>query len=317
MADMAERMNNTRWGELTGTLMLLLASLVWGATFAAQDVAAEQITPLAFLMCRSWISFFLLLPVTALLAKRGIGSGDGKAVPRKELVLSGVICGSLLFFASFSQQYGIAFTTTAKSSFITALYCVIVPVIYAIMKRGLPLKLWGSVVLAVVGLYLLSITGPLILSRGDAFTLLCAFLFSLQILSLDRFAGRIGGLRIVTMEFLVTALWSTALSFILEHPTFSMVRAALPSILFAGCLSGGIGYTFQAVAQTRVNPALASITMSLESVFGALAGWAVLHQALSLRELAGCILMFAAIILAELPLGKKDRIQRQKGRSCR
>ena len=300
-----EKANNESFkSELTGIIMLLIAALMWGSTFVAQDIAAETMPAFTFLMCRSWVAFVLLIPLGRFLAKKNIGQGNWN-VTRKEKIMAGLICGSFMFFASFAQQYGIAYTTTAKSSFITALYCVIVPIIYAVAKKGLPWKLWVSMILSVTGLYFLCITGKLVLGFGDSLTLLCAILFSGQILFLNVYAWRIGGIRLTTYEIFVTAVFSTICAFIIEKPDINVIYQALPSILYAAVFSSIGGYTLQALAQTRVNPAIASIVMSLESVFGALAGWLVQGQLLSSRELFGCALMFTAIILAELPIPSK------------
>ena len=256
--------------------------------------------PFSFLASRTWLSVALLIPVVHLLEKK---AGTNRPVfrPDRTALLGGLVCGFFLFMGSATQQIGIAHTTPAKSGFITAMYVVIVPVIYAIRKRGIHWSLGLSVVLAVTGLYLLCIKEGFSLGVGDTWTLVCAFMFSFQILCITHFVGEVGGVRLTLYSFFTEAILSTLGMLFFEHPTPDGFTAALPAILFAGIFSGCLGYTLQAIGQRIVNPATASLTMSLESVFGAIGGWIVLHQVLSGRELFGCVLMFAAILLAEFP----------------
>ena len=305
-------MKQEQRSEWKGTLVLLLAAFVWGTTFAAQSIGADYVGPFTYLCGRTWISVVLLFPVERLLSARAARvererTGKDQKLPvtramRRTMFFAGAVCGTLLFTASAAQQAGIAYTTAAKSGFITALYVVFVPVIYAVVHRGVGPKVWICMVMAVTGLYLLSMKGSFSLGKGDALTLLCAVLFSCQILCINRYAGEVGGVRLTLLQFLMEAVLATVCMLLFETPTVETVRSALPSILYAGVFSGCVGYTLQSVGQEWVNPATASIAMSFESVFGALAGWVVLHEALSVRELTGCVIMFAAIILAQLPV---------------
>ena len=301
-------MSNTK-KELTGVAALLLAALIWGAAFTAQSIGAEYVPPFTFLASRSWIGTAVLIPIMFFLNRRDrqkSREGSDKKLsdeklPMKEVILAGAVCGFFLFAASAAQQIGIAYTTTAKSGFLTAMYVVFVPVIYCIFRRKNSLKIWCSVLLAVAGLYLLCMTESLSLGYGDLLTLLCALLFSFQIMCVSRFAGRVGAIRLTLWEFFFEAVFSTAFALLLEHPTKEgMIKAAL-AILYAGVMSSGAGYTLQTIGQEFVNPAAASIAMAMESVFSALTGWIVLGQSLNGREILGCAVMLAAIILAELP----------------
>ena len=314
-------MKETGRAEWKGTLILLLAAFVWGTTFVAQSIGADSVGPFTYLASRTWISVILLFPVERLLsaraARRELERAARKApghnteqsltlrrTPgmRKTTIFAGAVCGFFLFTASAAQQAGIAYTTAAKSGFITALYVVFVPVIYALVYKGVSPKVWVCMILAVLGLYLLCMKGDLVLGKGDALTLLCAVLYSFQIMCINRYAGEVGGVRLTLLQFVVEAILATVCMLLFESPTAEAVRIAFPSILYAGVLSGCVGYTLQSVGQEWVNPATASIAMSFESVFGALGGWVVLHEALSARELAGCVIMFVAIILAQLPV---------------
>lgn len=304
MNDIQTKNNKKR--ELAGIAILLAAALIWGAAFTAQSIGAEHVPAFTFLAARSWIGAAVLLPLLRLTdrRKKETEDGSGSSATRKECLAAGALCGFFLFTASAAQQIGIAYTTTAKSGFLTAMYVVIVPVIYTIIRRKSSLKIWISVLLAVTGLYLLCMTENFSLGRGDLYTLLCALLFSFQIICVSRFAKKIGAVRLTLLQFLFEAVFATVLSILAEHPTKEGLMKAAWAILYAGVMSSGAGYTLQNIGQTRVNPAAASLAMSMESVFSALIGWIILGQTLSGREILGCAVMFSAIILSELPVGK-------------
>lgn len=292
--------------KILNTFLLILTAFIWGSAFVAQSVGAEYVGAFTFLASRSWLAGIALLPVIFFLQRSqraGAGAPQAAAAPgaRRTLLLGGIACGAFLFMASAAQQIGIAQTTTAKAGFITAMYVLIVPVLTLFMGRKVGKRIWLCVAMGVVGLYLLCMVGSLSLSRGDTMVLLCALLFSGHILIIDHFSPRTDGVKLSCIQFFVCAILSTVFMFLFEQPTWETIRAAAMPILYAGILSSGVGYTLQIVAQKEVNPTVASLSLSLESVFSALAGWAILGQALSLRELSGCALMFAAIVLAQLP----------------
>ena len=284
----------------------------------AQSIGADYVGAYTFLAVRNWISFFLLVPVIRLLdlySKRG-KQEPGKQEPvrkGKKLWIAGLVCGVFLFAGSATQQIGIAYTTAAKAGFLTSMYVVIVPVIYAIIKKGIGIKVWISVALAVAGLYLLCIKNGFSLGKGDTIVLICALFFALQILFVDKFVPEVDAVRLSQIQFLVVAILSTIFMFVLEKPTWEAILAALPAILYAGVVSSGVGYTLQIVGQTMVTPTVGGITMSLESVFAAFGGWIVLGELLTRREFAGCAVMFAAIILAQIPVGRIFRKKRKSG----
>lgn len=298
--------------------MLLITAFVWGFGFVAQSIGADYVGAYTFLTMRNWISFFLLIPVIRLLdlySKRGKQEpGKQKPVRKgKKLWIAGLVCGVFLFAGSATQQIGIAYTTAAKAGFLTSMYVVIVPVIYAIIKKGIGAKIWISVVLAVAGLYLLCIKNGFSLGKGDTIVLICALFFALQILFVDKFVPEVDAVRLSQIQFLVVAILSTIFMFVLEKPTWEAILAALPAIIYAGVVSSGVGYTLQIVGQTMVTPTVGGITMSLESVFAAFGGWIVLGELLTRREFAGCAVMFAAIILAQIPVGRIFRKKRKSG----
>ena len=292
-------------GELLHTLALLVCAAIWGSAFVAQSVGAEYVGAFTFLAVRNWIAVVFLIPVIyvrdTILRKRGRPSvRPANRTQRRCLLTGGAACGFFLCAASAFQQVGIRYTTTAKAGFITALYVVIVPILSVFFGKSVKSRIWMCVALAVLGLYLLCMRGELSLSFGDGVVLVCAFLFACQIMTVDYFAPQVDTVRLSQTQFLVTALLSTVCMFFFEDLSTDSLIKALPSIAYAGVMSSGVAYTLQIIGQQNLNPAIASITMSLESVFAAFAGWIVLGQSMTVREFAGCVLMFAAIILAQL-----------------
>ena len=292
-------------GELLHTLALLVCAAIWGSAFVAQSVGAEYVGAFTFLAVRNWIAVVFLIPVIyvrdTILRKRGRPSvRPANRTQRRCLLTGGAACGFFLCAASAFQQVGIRYTTTAKAGFITALYVVIVPILSVFFGKSVKSRIWMCVALAVLGLYLLCMRGELSLSFGDGVVLVCAFLFACQIMTVDYFAPQVDTVRLSQTQFLVTALLSTVCMLLFEDLSTDSLIRALPSIAYAGVMSSGVAYTLQIIGQQNLNPAIASITMSLESVFAALAGWIVLGQSMTVRELARCVLMFAAIILAQL-----------------
>ena len=219
----------------------------------------------------------------------------------KELIVGGLFCGILLFAATSLQQAGIKYTSAGKAGFITACYIVIVPLIGIFMKKTSGWKIWAAVVLALAGLYCLCITDGFSVGKGDVLILLCAIGFSAHIMVIDYFSPRVNGIALSCIQFLVCAVVSLPFMFSLEHPEMAAILSAWLPILYAGVLSCGVAYTLQIIGQRNVNPTIASLILSLESCFSVLAGWVILHESLSIKESAGCVLMFAAIILAQLP----------------
>lgn len=294
--------------QTSHTLLLTGTALIWGLAFVAQSMGAGM-GAYTFLACRSWLAVLVLLPTMAgfdtVARRQGRPAGRPRtAEARRTLYLGGLLCGTFLFAASAAQQIALTINpSTAKASFITAMYVVLVPVAGILLGRRCGGQVWLGVVLAVVGLYLLCMGGgPGAIERSDGILMLCALLFAGQILCVDRFAPLADGVRLSMLQFLVTAVWSTVFALLLEQPSLAEIGANALPILYCGILSSGVGYTLQIIGQRDLNPAIASIAMCLESVFGALGGWLILHQQLSARELCGCVLMFAAVVLAQLPL---------------
>lgn len=304
---------NTKIYTLTHTLMLLVASFFWGTTFVAQSLGAEYVGAGTYLALRTYIGIIFLLPFVLYRDKKdikdsGLGTQelqDKRSREKQAFIKGGMLAGLFIFLASFAQQYGIAYTSVAKAGFLTTLYVVFVPIISLLFGRRFDNKIWISIALSVIGMYLLCMNGSFYLEIGDALMILSALGFSVQILAVSRYSKRIDPVKLTLAQFIVEALLATIVMLVLERPDLSSIHSALPAILYAGIFSSGIAYTLQSLGQKNLNPAIASIAMCLESVFGTLSGWIVLGQKLSLREATGCILMFVAIVLTQF-LGNQD-----------
>ena len=218
----------------------------------------------------------------------------------------GIACGIVLGAASMAQQIGIQYTTVGKAGFITSMYVVIVPIISIFLGRTAKLKIWFCAALSAVGLYFLSMQTGLTINSGDLWIIACAFLFSIHILVIDHFSDRVDGIRMSCIQFFAAGAVCVIPMLVLEHPVLTDIYSAMVPILYAGICSSGMGYTLQIVGQKGADPTIAGMLLSLESVFSALAGFVILHQILSLRELFGCGLMFVAVILSQLPERKKS-----------
>ena len=286
---------------LRQSLLLLLAATIWGVAFVAQSVGMDYVGPYTFLASRSFLGAVVLLPVIYIRDNRKI------VVPQRQLLIAGICCGICLFVASILQQIGIVYTTVGKSGFITAMYIVIVPVLGIFMKKKAGIRIWCGVALAVTGLYFLCMTpGSISIQKGDVLTGLCAVAFSFHILIVDYFAPKLDGVKMSCVQFLTCGILASVGMVLFEQPTLEAVLAAWLPILYAGALSSGVAYTLQIVGQRGLNPTVASLLMSMESVISVIAGFVILKQALSVREMIGCVIMFCAIVLVQLP----DKVQK-------
>ncbi|MGI6498943.1 MAG: DMT family transporter [Oscillospiraceae bacterium] len=289
--------------------MLLLTALIWGVAFVAQSVSMDYISPFTFNAVRSLIGGAVLLPGIALLdrlnRKRQPGqqnadtqiSGHGG----KKLIVGGVACGVVLAVASSLQQFGIMQTTVGKAGFITALYIVIVPVLGLFFKRRVPPLVWLGVLVATGGMYLLCITESFSVGTGDLLMVACAVCFSVHILLIDHFSPFVDCVRMSCIQFFTCGVLCAIPMFLWEHPQMQDLFAAWVPVLYAGVLSCGVAYTLQVVGQKHTTPVVASLLLSLESVFSVLAAWVILRESLSLREFLGCLMVFCAIVLAQAP----------------
>lgn len=286
--------------------LALLAALIWGVSFSAQSMCAAHIGPLTFNAARSLIAFAALAAVdwTAsrlVPGRKSMSQLDSSA--KKRLLAGGCACGVMLSLAANMQQLGItAGTSAGKAGFITAMYIVLVPVFGLILYRRKPsLLLWASVALAAAGLYFLSVTEAFDIAPGDVIMMGCALLFTGHILVIDRFSGELDGIQMSCIQFLTVALTSGAGMLVMERAGLPGITQCVLPLLYAGFFSSAMGYTLQILAQKDSDPTVISLLLSLEALFGAIGGAALLGERMGLRELLGCGLMMAAVILAQMP----------------
>ena len=298
--------------KMTGknTLMLFLTAFIWGTAFVAQSVGMDYIGPFTFTCVRSLIGGIFLIPCICFLDKwraKNDGVERQKKVDRKEekknVILGGICCGLALCVASNLQQIGIQYTTVGKAGFITACYIIIVPVIGIFLRKKCSPFIWIAVILSLCGLYLLCLTPGegFAIGKGELLVLVCAFLFSIHILVIDHFSPLVDGVKMSCIQFFVCGILSGIPALLLEKPDLTDILAAKVPVLYAGIMSCGVAYTLQIIGQKNMNPTVASLILSLESCISVIAGWLILGQNLNSREIGGCILMFGAIILAQLP----------------
>lgn len=314
--------------QIRNSLLLLLTATIWGTAFVAQSVGMDYVEAFTFTFARSIIGGIVLIPciwflrwlkerenkVSVTMAE-GVSDvtscnvmGTKRTLITKIEWIGGICCGLALCAASNFQQIGIAYTTVGKAGFITALYVVIVPIMGLFFKKRVSFVVWICVVLSVIGLYLLCMTeGSLTLAYGDLLVLICAILFSVHIMVIDYFSPKGDGVVMSCIQFFVCGIVSGIIMLFVETPSISNMMAAAMPILYAGVLSSGVAYTLQIVGQKDMNPTVASLILCLESVVSALAGWLILHEALTARELLGCVLMFVAIVLAQVPMPERKK----------
>ena len=299
--------------KLIGNLLLLMTALIWGTAFVFQRTGMDYIEPITFNASRNVLAAIIISTLAVFMAKRDARLNPDRSLDEKErrkraTILGGISCGVVLSLASITQQMGLVYTTAGKAGFITSLYMVIVPIFnFLLFRKRNPLIVWMAVVLGVIGLYLLCATDGIRLSRGDTLVVICAFLFAAHILCADRFVDDGDPVAISAIQFTVCAVICTIGAFIFEEPTWEKVVSAAVPILFCGLLSSCLGYTLQIVAQKMTDPTSASLILSLESVFAVLSGALLLGEKMSGREIVGCVIMFIAIIMVQIPTLKKDQ----------
>ena len=290
--------------RMKNNILLVLTALIWGCAFVAQSMGMDYVGPFTFNMARFLIGAVVLLPVIWFMDRQR-KTGAEKGAGQKTLIIGGICCGIALAVASTLQQWGILFTTVGKAGFITAMYIVIVPLLGIFIGKKVRPLIIGCVAIAVVGFYFLCMTESLRLGLGDFLVLLCAIAFSIHILVIDHFSPKVDGVKMSAIQFLTAAIISAIPTLLWEQPVFTEILQAWQPVLYAGVMSCGVAYTLQIIAQKNADPTVASLLLSLESVFSVLAGWVLLGQRLSFKELFGCVLIFCAIILAQLPEKKK------------
>ena len=300
--------------KLLGNSLLLFTAMIWGTAFVFQRVGMESIEPVTFNAARMALAAVFVGSVSFLLWKKEKKSASPARTAEEQrrysrnTVIGGVCCGCFLSAASILQQMGLVYTTAGKAGFITAMYILLVPITGSLLFRKRNTWLvWLAVLFGVAGMYFLCITEEFRLSHGDTLICLCALFFTFHILCCDHFAPRGDPVRISAIQFATATVISAVAAAVFETPTPEKIASALVPILYCGLVSGGIGYTLQIVAQKYTDPTIASLLMSMESVFAMIAGTVLLGEQMTARELTGCLIMFVAIVLVQIPLPKRDR----------
>lgn len=290
--------------------MLLCSAVIWGLSFVAQSVGMESVESFTFNGIRTLLGSFVLIPLILFREKKAVPNDKSlKKRENKSLLKAGFSCGILLFFATNIQQFAFKYTTVGKIGFITALYMIIVPIIGIFMKKRVRNVVWFCAALGSFGLYLLCCgSESFSFGYGESLTLICAIIFAIHILIIDHFAPFVDNVKLSSMQFLVSGTLSIICMFIFEKPNLPSIISVWPAILYTGIMSCGVAYTFQIVGQKHTDPSVASILLCFESVFAVIFGWMILNETLTTNEIIGCLLMFAAIIIAQLPERKKVKI---------
>ena len=292
--------------RILGNVLLILTAMIWGTAFVFQRTGMDSIEPITFnaarmLLAAVAVGMVSAVPTASEKQKLAGFSREQASAYRKDTVVGGICCGAFLAAASIFQQMGIVYTTAGKAGFITAMYMLLVPVIgFVFFRKRNSWIVWLSVLIGVFGMYLLCMTEGFRLTRGDTLVCICAVLFSCHILCCDHFVQLGNPIRISAIQFASCTAISAVAAMILEQPSLDKVLSAAIPILYCGLISGGVGYTLQIIAQKYTDPTIASLLMSLESVFAVIAGAVLLGERMSVRELLGCIVMFAAIVLVQL-----------------
>ena len=287
--------------KLIGSVLLFAAAVLWGTTFVAQSKGMEYVEPFTYNSIRMYIGGIVLIPVVLVFGRKNQKNSTAAAVDTHTTVKGGICCGVVLFAASSLQQCGMVMTSAGKAGFITALYIVIVPLFELILfKRRAPAALWFCIVIAAFGFYLLCIKKGFTLDKGDVLILFCSFFFAGHIIVVDHFNKRgVNGILMSCLQFFTAGTLMLIVMLLKEKPVLDSIIAARYTILYAGIMSSGLAYTFQIIGQKHTPPAIATLTMSLESVIAAVSGWAVLGEHLSHKELLGCVLVFAAVLASQ------------------
>lgn len=288
--------------QFSGVFALLGATVIWGSAFIAQSVGMDKIGPFTFQAVRCFLAVVFLFPASALFSK---GKPFWKSWADPVLWRSGIICGLALFAASSLQQIGLVYTDAGKAGFLTAMYIVFVPFLGLFVGQKPGRNALLSLIPAIVGLYLLSCTSVSGINKGDVLLLLCAVAFSVQILLIDRHCAGLDGAMLNCIQALVVTVLSVPCALLTETVDASLIASCWLPLGYAGILSMGVAYTLQIVGQKRVTPSAAALLMSLESVFAALFGWLLLHETMTRAEVLGCALVFAAVVISQLPEKKK------------
>lgn len=289
---------------MKSSLLLLLTAAIWGVAFVAQSVGMDYVGPFTFNAVRFLMGGVILLPFVWVRRKKQVAE---QTQDKKKMWLGGVCCGLALCTASVFQQYGLLHTAVGNAGFITTLYIIIVPMIGLLFGKKVHTSVWISAVIAVIGLYLLCVGENFSLNKGDGLIFICAIIFAVHILVIDHFTAYVDGVVLSCIQFFVSGTLCGIGALALETPTVEALLAGWIPLVYAGVLSCGVAYTLQIIGQKDMDPTIASLILSLESVISVIAGWIILGETLAFRAIIGCVLVFAAVLIVQLqPQGKAE-----------
>lgn len=291
--------------SIPSNLLLLLAAVIWGFAFVAQKAGMEHIGPFTFNGIRFLLGGLSLLPLLFLPSNRTTNFENGKPLWNRNLLIAGVVAGLVLFVAASLQQVGMVYTTAGKAGFITGLYVILVPVLALIAGQKTNINIWIGALIAVVGLYLLSVNENFTIQSGDVLVLACALFFAIHILVIGHYSKAESIILLSILQFFTCSVLSLGVAFATEEIEFPGIIAAAIPILYGGIFSVGIAYTLQVAGQKHAHPASASIILSLESLFAVMGGWLILNEQMSSRSLFGCALMLLGMVLAQINFNQK------------
>lgn len=300
------------------SLLLFLAACIWGFAFVAQSVGMDYMGPFTFNGARFIMGGTVLLPLVAMKIRSRKGTEEEKKAAAGITLKGGICCGLAICAASAFQQFGIQYTTVGKAGFITTLYIILVPVFGLFLRKKVAGKVWVSAAIAAVGLYLLCINESFTIGMGDTLVFICAVLFSIHILVIDYFSPKADGVILSCIQFYTAGIICTVLAFIVERPGIGQIISGILPLAYAGVMSCGVAYTLQIVGQKNLDPTVASLILSMESAVSVIAGWMLLEQKLTIKEIGGCVLMFAAVIFVQLQripkkeMDEETRIRKEK-----
>lgn len=290
--------------ELKAVIMLFFTSIIWGMGFVAQALGGELVGAFTFNFGRSIIASVFLF-FTYIFFRKTIPEYRNEEFSKEKTLKGGIICGLLLFISLALQQVGIMNTTTAKAGFLTGLYIVIIPIIGIFFRQIPSKKIIFCVLFALIGTYLLSMSGSFKMNFGDIIIIISAITFSIHMIVMSKFATNVQGVLLSLIQFFVTAVLSLIMAIIFEDIVFKDILESSLAILYSGILSSGVGFTVQLLALKDLDPTVASLITSLESVFAAIFGWLILSQSMSMREILGGVIIFSATIIAQIPDKKR------------
>lgn len=294
--------------KIRNPLLLFLTAFIWGIAFVAQSKGMDYIGPFTFNFYRNVLASIALIPLMVFSDRSKGKKTTIKAIFDKRLIKFGVVCGFFLCTATMFQQYGLSLgTESGKAGFITSLYILFVPILCMFFGKKTPMVVWFSLPVALVGLYLLCVNNSQSIRTSDLIVLVCAVLFACQIIAVDMAGASVDSVKLAWIQFVVSAILCAVPTFVLERNTLSQLSECIIPIAYTGIFSSGVAYTLQIIGQRNVNPTIASLIMSFESVFSVLAGWIILNDSLGLKEIVGCLLVFVAIVVVQIIPNKKSQ----------